>query len=473
MGATPLVIELARRKGWIDQPNARSVHKKPIARLGGIAIFFATMAATLPVLAIRNAVGDQFRELLPQVLVLLGAASMMFVMGILDDLKGLRARTKLLIQLVAAIAVCASGTHIHGITVQGLFSIDFGFYGCLITVVWIVGVTNAVNIIDGLDGLAAGISAIACGVIAVMAIHGGNVVLAILMLALLGSLAGFLCFNFNPARIFMGDCGSLFIGFVIASASVMTASKSQALVGIAMPILVLGIPIFDTFFSMLRRFLQRRGVMSADRSHFHHRLLDMGFSQYQVAIIAYVITLMIAGMGFFLLATRSTNSIVVFLSCLLILLLIFRIIGSVRLRETLAGIQRRKQLASHQSQERKQFEEAQLHFRNAREFDTWWNAVCMAADKLQIAQLVLFLTNRDGSPRQLAWQSEKEIDPDNYVSMEVPIPGRRWDDKLLMDVKIYKNGSLESVGRRITLLTRLMEEHGLETLPIETVEGYG
>jgi UDP-GlcNAc:undecaprenyl-phosphate GlcNAc-1-phosphate transferase len=271
MGLTPVLIELARRRGWVDQPNARSVHKQPIARLGGVAIFFAAMLATLPVLFVQNTIGDSFRDLGIKILALLTGASMMFALGLYDDLHGLRARFKLLTQLAAAILVCACGIHIQSITVQDLFALNFGIYGCPITILWIVGITNAVNIIDGLDGLAAGISAIACGVIAIMAVLHGNVVLAILMLALLGSLTGFLFFNFSPAKIFMGDCGSLYIGFTIATASVITGSKTYALAGIALPILVLGIPIFDTLFSMLRRFLQRRGMMSADRSHFHHR----------------------------------------------------------------------------------------------------------------------------------------------------------------------------------------------------------
>ena len=139
-----------------------------------------------------------------------------------------------------------------------------------------------------------GISAIACGVIAILAIHGGQAVMAVLMLALLGSLCGFLVFNFNPAKIFMGDCGSLFLGFTIAFSGVMCASKSSALVGLALPILALGIPIFDTLFSMLRRFLERRSLFSPDRSHFHHRLLALGLKQRHVVVVSYAVTCLIA-----------------------------------------------------------------------------------------------------------------------------------------------------------------------------------
>jgi hypothetical protein len=333
-----------------------------------------------------------------------------------------------------------------------------------VTMVWLVGVTNAVNLIDGLDGLAAGISAIACGVIAVMAVLAGNVILAIIMLAMLGSLAGFLCFNFNPARIFMGDCGSLFLGFMIAAASVLTASMTETLVGIAMPILVMGIPIFDTFFCMLRRFLQRRGMMSADRGHFHHRLLDMGLSQHHVAIIAYLITLAISGLGLFLLVTQSAASVIIFVCCLVLLLLIFRMVGAIRLDETLAGISRRSDLAQKQRIERKNFEDSQLYFRNARSFDDWWAAICIAADKLQFADLVLNLSNRDGSPRTLRWTSPGPQKDPCMVEMKVPIPDRRTGSSLSLEVRAPRNGSLESVGRRVTFLVRLIEEHGLNTL---------
>jgi UDP-GlcNAc:undecaprenyl-phosphate GlcNAc-1-phosphate transferase len=440
MGVTPVLIELARRRNWVDQPNARSVHKQPIARLGGVAIFFAAMLATLPVLFVPNAVGESFRDLGIKILALLTGASMMFALGLYDDLHGLRARYKLMIQLAAAVLVCACGIHIQSFTVQDLFTINFGVYGYLITILWIVGITNAVNIIDGLDGLSAGISAIACGVIAVMAVLHGNVVLAILMLALLGSLTGFLFFNFSPAKIFMGDCGSLYIGFSIATASVMTASKTYALAGIALPILVLGIPIFDTLFSMLRRFLQRRGMMSADRSHFHHRLLDLGFSQHHVAIIAYLVTLLLSGMGFFLLATRSTASIIVFLCSLLLLLLVFRIIGSVRLRETLAGIRKRRELASASSEEYKHFEEAQLHFMNAKTFDTWWDCVCLAGSKLNFAHLALLLTDREGNVRTLTWDNPEVDHKQVLIDVKVPVPDSRQETSLSLEVQIPHNG---------------------------------
>ena len=464
MGITPLVIELARRRGWMDQPNARSVHRLPVARLGGIAIFTAVMLTLIPVLLLTNVIGAEFRQQGLKMAALLVAATLMFAVGVWDDLYGARARIKLAAQLVAAIGVYAAGIRISSITVEGLFTLDFGALALPLTLIWLIGATNAVNLIDGLDGLAAGISAIACAVIAVLAAISGNVVLAVIMLAMLGALGGFLFFNFSPAKIFMGDCGSLFIGFLIAAATVMTNAKTHAMAGFAVPILVLGIPIFDTFFSMLRRFLLRRAIMSADRGHFHHRLLDLGFSQRHVVIVAYGVTVLISGLGFFLLATRSGASVIVFLACLLLLLLVFRIVGSVRLGETLAGIQRRRQLISEQGAERRCFDEVQLHFFNAETFDQWWHCVCEATGTLQFARVQLDLTNRDGSRRTLAWDNPNIDASPERIDMHVPIPDRRDGSDVKLNVQIPRDGSLESVGRRITYLTRLMEEHGLNSL---------
>lgn len=465
LGITPLVIDLARRRKWIDIPNVRSVHHRPIARLGGIALFIATMLTILPVLFIQNMVGGAFHGQGIKIIAILSGGCFLFFVGLADDLYNLRVRTKLAAQLIAALAICASGVYIRTLSISGLCQINLGFWGYLITVFWLVGVTNAVNLIDGLDGLAAGISAIACSVIAFLAIMADNAILAIIMLALFGSLVGFLCFNFNPARIFMGDCGSLFLGFLIAAASVLTASMTETIVGIAMPILVLGIPIFDTLFSMLRRFLQRRGLMSPDRGHFHHRLLDMGFSQHHVAIIAYLITLSISGLGFFLLVTQSAASVFIFVCCLVLLLLIFRLVGAVRPDEILTSIRKHSNLLQKQNLERKSFEESQLYFRKARTFDDWWAAVCTAAEKFQFADLILSMSNRDGSPHTLQWIFPGSLKDQYIVEVKASIPDRRNGSSLSLVVRILQNGSLESIGRRVTFLLRLIEENGLHTIP--------
>jgi UDP-GlcNAc:undecaprenyl-phosphate GlcNAc-1-phosphate transferase len=367
---------------------------------------------------------------------------------------------KLMAQLFAAIIVCVVGIRIQSIAVSDGITLNFGWFSWPITILWIVGITNAVNLSDGLDGLAAGISAIACGIIAFLAIYSDQTVLAVLMLALLGSLSGFLVFNFNPARIFMGDCGSLFLGFVIASVSVLCSMKSTALVGLTLPMLALGIPIFDTLFSMLRRFLERRSIFSPDRSHFHHRLVDMGLKQRHVVLLIYALTAIIAGLGMFMILTRDIRSLAI-LSCILLLIIfIFHVIGSVRLHETIAGLRKKFEFVNQNRHEQMNFEQAQLCFRNARTFNEWWQVVCEAAKRMDFAWISLKTTNKDGVVHTEIWRPVG-IEPNlsNVVIMNVPLCNYGNTRMMRFEIAILVNGSLESASHRATLFNRLIEEH--------------
>jgi len=296
LAITPAVIALARRVDAVDRPGVRTVHTTPIPRIGGVAIFVSAISLILPVLFLDNRIGDAFREAHFQVSVLLAAATLIFIVGFIDDLRGLPARVKLAVELVAATVLCAVGVRVSALEITDGYLLQLGQWGAPLTILWIVGITNVVNLSDGLDGLAAGVSAVACAVIAIFAIYSENLVMAVFMLALLGGLSGFLFYNFNPARIFMGDCGSLFVGFTIASASAMCLTKSSALVGLALPVLALGIPIFDAFFAILRRFLERRSLFAPDRSHFHHRLIDLGLKQRHAVLAIYFCTCVATGL---------------------------------------------------------------------------------------------------------------------------------------------------------------------------------
>ncbi|MGB8226024.1 MAG: MraY family glycosyltransferase [Sedimentisphaerales bacterium] len=338
---TPAIIAIAVRYELFDRTGPRKVHSGRIARIGGLAIFISMMCMIAAVYLLPNRIGENFRQLGTKVLALLGGATLVFVTGLVDDIKPVKTWIKLLTQTAAAILVCAFGIRIKVINVPDLFSLDFGVFSWPFTILWIVGVTNAVNFIDGLDGLAAGICAIACGTIAALAIYFGQTVLCVMMLALAGGLTGFLFFNFNPAKIFMGDCGSLFLGFTIASATVMCTAKSQALVGFALPLLAMGIPIFDTLFIMLNRFGDKKPVYMPDTEHFHHRLLRLGLKQRHVAVLAYIVTLLATGAGVFLMATRSVRSIIMFVSILVLIILIFHVIGAVGVRQIMRALRRK------------------------------------------------------------------------------------------------------------------------------------
>ena len=463
--STPIVIRLARRLKLYDRPGVRKVHSWPVPRLGGLPIAVAALGMIVSVFLLDNVIGRAFRDSQTQLIAILAAAAFMLLVGLIDDIRGLRARTKLIAQLAAAAAVCGFGVRITSFSVAGWFTLDLGWLAWPVTIFWIMGMTNAVNLIDGLDGLAAGISAVACGVIAVFALYSGQPVMAVLMLALLGSLVGFLVFNFNPAKIFLGDSGTHFLGFILGAASVMCAVKSTTLVGLALPALALGLPIFDTLFSIIRRFLERRSLFAPDRSHIHHRLLELGLRQRHVVLIMYAATLLAAAFGMLMILTRDARAVAVLASVLLLLLLLFRLVGAVRVRQAFAVLQQNRAIARQARQDRAGFEQAQLLLREARSFDAWWQGVCLAAGDLEFARLSLPLINRDGTRRMLTWHhAGPESAPDEILRMDLPIRDRRAGPPLRLGVAISVNGSVESGGRRLALFSRLLDEHGLASL---------
>lgn len=473
-GLTPILIRWADKKHLVDVPDVRKIHRKPIARLGGIAIFIGTMLAIFPLLWLDNNIGEVFRDIWIKVVCMLAAASLMFIVGLIDDLKGLRVIVKLSAQILAGLIVCAAGIHIDKLGIKDYVSIELGLLSIPFTLCWIIGITNAVNLIDGLDGLAGGICAIACGAMACLSIIQGNTILATLMLATFGALTGFLLFNFHPAKIFMGDGGSLFLGFTIATASVLTTSKSEALVGFGLPVLVLGIPIFDTLLSIMRRFLNRRGIMSPDRGHFHHLLLDRGFKQHHVAIIAYMITLAASGVGFLLLVTNRATSLAIFLVGLTILLVAFKIVGSVKIRDTLDDIRMRSRIAQMQRIERKKYEESQMEFDSAENFEQWWACMCKAAEALDFARVSMELASQDGQVK--TWQADTAMNAEddekleNFLQMKVPIKDPKNGHVHKIEIQVRTNGSLESAGRRAALFTRLADENRLDAFMKKEVD---
>lgn len=474
LAATPLVVRLARRLNLMDAPGVRKVHATAVPRIGGMAIFVAMLGITVPMLMLDDFAGGVSRKIYVQILALLAGGAFMFLLGLIDDVWDLRARDKFLAQIVAAAAMCYAGIRIDEISFNGWLTVAFGGLAWPITIFWIVGITNAVNLIDGLDGLAAGITAVTCAVIAVFALYTGQAVMALLMLALLGSLTGFLFYNFNPARVFLGDCGTMFLGFILATASVLCAEKASTLVGLALPSLALGIPIFDTFFAVLRRFAERRSIFSPDRCHIHHRLLDKGLRHRHVVILMYAVTLVAAGMGMFMMFTRDTGSILVFMVTLLLLVLVFRMVGPVGLRGSISAIQRNRAIAREVREDKRHFEDAVLRMREAGSFDAWWQAVCEAADAMKFVSLRLPVDSRSGVARSLIWRSHC---PDyvfhNMINLDIPVRHRRSGPPLRIRAAVHVNGSLEAAGRRVAFFSRLIDEHSLAAVPPGSVRQRG
>ncbi len=311
--SVPIAKIVAGKIGAIDVPrDGRRMHKKATPRLGGIAVFFGFLVSLLCFCGIT-------RDLIA---VLIGAI-IILVLGIIDDSRGLSAKVKFCVQIVAALVVVFGGDiRIEVFTNPNLFS-DLPFLqlndwvSIPFTILWIVAITNAVNLIDGLDGLAAGISSIAAVSLVFVAIMVGEERIALIALIIAGACFGFLPFNFNPATIFLGDTGSTFLGYMLAVLSVQGGFKSYAVITFAVPLLILGLPIFDTGFAILRRLFTGKGIMTPDRGHIHHRLVDMGFSQKQTVFILYAIS-GVLGLTAVVLAESGALRALVLLICVLI-----------------------------------------------------------------------------------------------------------------------------------------------------------
>lgn len=284
---TPGVIAFARRTGALDKPDARKVHERPIPRIGGIGIYAAFIVSILVQLL--------FVELTPEfmtsIIGLMVGGTIIVVIGIIDDYCDLPAKVKLLGQIIAAaVLVIVFDVRIDFITDPLGDFIYLEFFAIPATIFWIVGLTNTVNLIDGLDGLAAGVSSIAAVTIFLVAMEEGIPFVAMVTAALAGAAVGFLYYNFNPARIFMGDTGSMFLGFMLAGISVVGAVKSAATIALIVPILALGLPILDTTFAIVRRARNHRPIFKPDKGHLHHRLLARGFTQKQAVLLMYVVS---------------------------------------------------------------------------------------------------------------------------------------------------------------------------------------
>ena len=284
LASTPIVKSFAQKVGAMDVPGeARRVHDHPIPRMGGLAIFFGFIISVI-----------LFCDITRQVQGILIGAVIMVAMGAIDDIVSLNAWLKLVIQIIAAIIAVLFGVVIEVVTNPNVISqtehLVLGVLSVPITILWITGITNSVNLIDGLDGLACGVSCIASVTMLVVALMVSELNVAVILAALAGACIGFIPYNFNPAKIFMGDTGALLLGYVLATTSVVGLFKFYAIVTFAVPLLALAVPLLDTTFAFCRRIIHKQSPMKPDRGHFHHRLIDMGLSQKQAVAILYSVS---------------------------------------------------------------------------------------------------------------------------------------------------------------------------------------
>ncbi|WP_417339609.1 MraY family glycosyltransferase, partial [Evtepia gabavorous] len=307
--ATPVVKSIAQMVGAVDVPkDNRRMHNHPIPRMGGLAIFLGFLLSTLIFVPMSSSMRGM----------LLGGV-IIVILGIFDDIYALPALPKLLVQIAAALVAVLHGNVIQVLSNPNIFSENpywtLGSLAVPLSVIWIVAITNAVNLIDGLDGLAVGVATISSLTMLVIAMLVSENVVALMMAALAGGCIGFMPYNLNPAKIFMGDTGSTFLGFVLATVSIQGLFKFYTIISFAVPFLMLGLPLFDTCFAILRRLAKGQSPMAPDRSHVHHRLIDMGFNQKQAVAILYVISA-ILGLSAVVLTTSGALKAMVLLCAL-------------------------------------------------------------------------------------------------------------------------------------------------------------
>ncbi len=319
---TPIVKELAYKVGAVDDPKkdkdpGRRMHDRPIPRMGGLAIFLGFFVSVLLFAPLERSMRGM----------MLGAV-VIVVLGIFDDIYDLPALFKFGVQIIAALVAVYAGNVITTLSNPNVLSEnpywDLGWLAIPISVLWIVACTNAVNLIDGLDGLACGVSTISSMTLLVIALLVGEAQTSILVAALVGGCLGFLPYNLNPAKIFMGDTGSTFLGYALGVISIQGLFKVYTIISFVVPFLMLGLPIFDTAFAFVRRIAHGQSPMHPDRSHVHHRLIDMGFSQKQAVAILYVISA-ILGLSAVVLTTSGALRA-------MLLLMAFCVAGGVAMR---------------------------------------------------------------------------------------------------------------------------------------------
>ncbi|MBW7651777.1 glycosyltransferase family 4 protein [Anoxybacillus sp. ST4] len=316
---TPAVKWLAFKVGATDKPNQRKVHQKIMPRLGGLAIFISFIVGYV-VLQPDS----------PYATSIVIGATIIVLTGVLDDMYELSPKWKLFGQIAAAIVVIYGGIRIDFINLPFGGHLNFGLLSIPITMLWIIGITNAINLIDGLDGLAAGVSSIALVTIAGMAATMGNTYVFVfsMSLLLLGSTLGFLLYNFHPAKIFMGDTGALFLGYMISVLSLL-GFKNVTVFSLIIPILILGVPISDTLFAIVRRIVNKQPLSAPDKSHLHHCLLRLGYSHRQTVLIIYGMAAMFGLAAVLLSKATMFGALVVIAFVLLVVELVVEKIGLV------------------------------------------------------------------------------------------------------------------------------------------------
>jgi UDP-GlcNAc:undecaprenyl-phosphate GlcNAc-1-phosphate transferase len=417
---TPLVRRGAFRLGILSRPGGRHVHERPVPRLGGVAIFLSFAAPVVGLLVYRNDISASLFAVPERVIVYLGGSLALVAVGAWDDVRHAGPWPKLLAEIAVAAGAFFLGFRIDGIATP-FGPVTFGIFALPVTVLWITGIVNAVNLIDGLDGLASGVATFALLALFGIALSNGRTDVCLIIAALGGALVGFLVYNFNPATIFMGDSGSLMVGFLLATMAIDGSQKTSTVVALLIPMLALGVPILDMLVAVARRSLRGDSVMRADREHIHHRLLDLGLTQRQAVTLLYgaCVVFTIAALAY-MRAANFREHVLILLCLGLLLAIVFRRLGVLQFkawresaalkRETVEQLQIATRLGTELAQATR-----------AGDDNGAWLALRGAAE-LTGAEAVALVWDEAGVERRSEWTRDRARPG---VPFAMPVPAQR------------------------------------------------
>jgi len=404
--ATPMVRAAARRYGVVDSPdNFRKVDRRGVPLLGGVAVFAAFVAPVLALMLLyHNNVSDLLVQNWPQVAALLAGAAIALGLGVLDDVMQLPARWKVMLQLVAASVAVAGGFSITAVSNPFGAPLVLGYLSVPVTLFWFLGCMNAVNLLDGLDGLAAGASLFVTLSLLLVSAVFGNVFGMLLLACLSGAILGFLRYNFHPASIFLGDSGSMLLGFLLAALSLLAARKAEAAVALLVPFIALGLPIFDTTLAILRRWSRNLPISAADRQHIHHVLLSMGLTHRRAVLVMYIACATLGGAAVLISAGRDELTLIVLGSLALVAFVCVRTFGGVRLNDLLSRVSEDWTASRRSAEARVAVERAVHAIRSASDVAAVWSACRGAFPALGIDYAELSIRSaRLRGPRRWLW----------------------------------------------------------------------
>ena len=456
---TPLVRFLALRLGLLDHAlTSRKVHGRPIPRLGGVALVLAFYAPLVGLLVTDSSVGQMFYADRGRALGLFAGGIAMAALGVWDDLRGTGARTKFAVQFGVAALMYALGFRIEQIASPFGEPIPLGWFSVPFTLLWIAGVVNAMNLIDGLDGLAGGVAFIAVGTTFVIALQHGEPLMILFTAALGGAVLGFLFYNFNPASIFMGDTGSMFLGFVLATSAIRTHQKSATAVAMLVPIVALGLPIGDTLLSMTRRALRGAPLFHSDRGHIHHRLLALGLSHRQTVLVLYGVCALLGATAIALTRASALQAAASLAGLVVVALLLLTWVGYIKLgngQQLLLDRKRNLEL-------RAAIREVGEGIRAAQGLPEVWEWVKAAAPALGASCIALEVVQRQGVERSAMQRSLgfDEVGPELFRA-RYSLLGERPDEG---SIDIGWTDGRAVVDRDTEIAIELLCEHVLAAL---------